>query len=184
MELVPLEELSQQIRNKRKKLVIEQQKLAELADMSPSQVNRIEKNTMNPSYESVYRLWEILENMEENNAKTAEDVMNESIIWIQTNETIEKASKIMKNNNISQLPVKSNFESDSPVIAGRITERRIMEAKNPDTQVKEVMGAKLPEIRQSTKLSTLKEILKDEPAVLISGYYEKYSGIVTKADMI
>lgn len=184
MELIPLEELTQQIRNKRKRMIIEQQKLAELADMSPSQVNRIEKNTVNPSYKSLYQLWEILDSMEENNVETAEDVMSDPIIWIHTEDTLEEASKVMKENNLSQLPVDSSKKSDSPISSGRLTERRIMNAEDPDMKVQETMGARFPEVPESTKVDALRELLKEESAVIINDYYGDYVGIVTRADLI
>ena len=184
MNLFSLEELSQQLRNKRKKMDVEQQKLAELAGMSPSQVNRIEKNNVNPSYKSVYQLWSILENMEHSNAKTAKDVMADPIIWINTEHTLEDASKIMRQKNISQLPVNNSRESKSPINAGRITERGIMDAENPDMKVEGVMGTKFPEVTESTRVNTLTEILRDESAVVINDSDGEYTGIVTRADLI
>jgi predicted transcriptional regulator len=184
MNLFSLEELSQQLRNKRKKMDLEQQKLAELAGMSPSQVNRIEKNNVNPSYKSVYQLWNILENIEHSNAKTAKDVMADPIMWINTEDTLEDASKIMREKNISQLPVNNSRESKSPINTGRITERRIMDARDPDMKVEEVMGTKFPEVTVSTGLNILTEILKHESAVIVNDRSGEYTGIVTRADLI
>lgn len=184
MDLLPPNEMTSKIRKKRQKIGLEQQKLAKITGMSNSQLNRIEKGTIKPSYQAIYQLWNKLQEIEEEDAKTAKDVMNEPIEWIDIDATVEEAAKIMRENDYSQLPVKNSPDSEAPINSGRITERRIMEAESPEKRIQKIRGSALPEMNEDTKIDTIKEILKDEPAVLIKDYYGKYAGIITKSDVI
>lgn len=179
MELVSQEQMAKIVRKKRKSLDIEQQQLAQLTDMSPSQVNRIENNNVNPSYQSVYKLWKKLEELEKEDNRTAKELMNTPVTWIKTGDTLEEATEIMKKNSFSQLPVK-NEDGDH---TGRITESRIMETGEPDTKVDEVMETPFMEVKESTSENAVREILKDESAVLVKKNGGA-QGIITKTDLI
>ena len=178
MELVPLEKLSHILKKKRQRNGIKQKKAAQIAGISPSHVNRIENNTTNPSYKSIYKLWKTLDQLEQKQPVHAKDLMNQPVDTVSKNDTLEEAAKKMRKNNYSQLPVVENGDC-----TGRITETRIIESKNPDLSAKEAAGPELMQVQKNTSISVVKEILKDEPAVLVKNNGE-LEGIITKADLL
>lgn len=146
--------------------------------MSTSQVNRIENNSTNPSYQSVYELWHALETLEDEKSETTEELMNSPITWCKPDETVELVSQKMREHDFSQLPVKDENEN-----IGTITETGIMESKDPDQEIRELMEEDMLEIKPSSSMKVVEEILKDEPAVLVTRD-GKYVGIVTKANLL
>lgn len=188
MEVLPLKEISEMLRKKRKKLDIKQKKIASVAGLSPSQVNRIENNTVNPSYDAVHSLWEALDSLEDKNVETAEDLMNDPITWAYTDDTVEEVKVKMRENSFSQLPV-SYWESEIRH-TGRITRDDLIDVSDPDQTVKDLlvendlMGKKFLEIPYTLNKDAVKEILKEDSAVLVHDENEKLKGIITKSDLI
>ena len=178
MELVPLEKLSTMLKKKRQRNGIKQKKAASVAGMSPSHVNRIENNTTNPSYNSVYKLWKTLDQLEQKDAVFAKDLMNQPVDTVSKDDTLEEAAKKMRENDFSQLPVVENREC-----IGRITETRIIEAGNPDLAIEKFMRSELLEVQEKTSIRVIREMLKDESAVLVTSKGE-IKGIITKADLL
>lgn len=178
MELVPYEEMARMLKKKRQRNGVKQKKIASLTDLSPSQVNRIENQTTNPTYQSVYSYWKAVETLENRDAETAEELMNTPVNWVEEEQKLEEAITIMKEKDFSQLPVKGENGC-----TGRITESEIMNTGEPDKEVREIMGPPLMEIQPEVKRNVVKEMLKDEPAVLVNGE-NKYTGIITKADLL
>lgn len=178
MDLLPLEQVSKTLRKKRREIGTTQKKVADIAGLSTSQVNRIEKNSVNPSYKSIHSFYEALKTLEEQDSETAEELMHEEITYVSEEETLEQAARKMRKNDFSQLPVKGERDN-----IGRITERKLLKAENPDKAVKKVMEPELLTVTPETQKKALKEILKQEPAVLVKKEAE-LKGIVTKADML
>jgi len=178
MELVPIEKLSKMLKKKRQRNSIKQKKAASAAGMSPSHVNRIENNTTNPSYKSVYKLWKTLDQLENREIKTAEDLMNSPVETVSKNVALEEVAVKMRENDFSQLPVVENSES-----IGRITETMIINSGDPDQKVEEVMESQLMEVQPSTPKTVVREILKNEPAVIVTENSE-IKGIIAKADLL
>lgn len=179
MELVPREELSKMLKRKRQRIGVKQKKLASVAGLSPSHVNRIENDTTNPSYDSIYQLWKSLDDLKQEEARYAEDLMNTPVASASQDETLEEVTKKMRKNSFSQLPV---IEEGS--CKGRITESAIIEARNPDICVEEVMGPRMMEVQEDTSMDAVREILKDEPAVLVNDSEGEIEGIITKTDLL
>ncbi|MFB6147350.1 MAG: CBS domain-containing protein, partial [Candidatus Nanohaloarchaea archaeon] len=93
-------------------------------------------------------------------------------------DSLEEAAVKMRENSFSQLPVIDGEEA-----VGRLTETAVMQAGDPDLEVEKVMGPGLLEVRPSTGSGVLRELLKEEPAVLVVDGDEPL-GIVAKADML
>ncbi len=179
MNLVPREELAKMLRRKRQRIGVKQKKAASVAGLSASHVNRIENDTTNPSYNSVYQLWKALDQLEQKEVKTASDLMNAPVASALKTDILEEIARKMREGNFSQLPVMENDEC-----VGRITESAIIEAGDPDIQVKEVMGSRLMEVQKSTPADAIREILKNEPAILVTSGSGEPEGIITKADLL
>ena len=178
MEIFSFEQVAEMLRRKRQRLGVKQKKAADLAGLSPSQVNRMEKNSVNPSYNAVYELYRALETLETEKAETAAELMHEGVCWVFDEDSLETAAKKMRENDFSQLPVKKNVEN-----AGRITERKILESRKPDQEVGEVAGSELMSVNEGTRLEVIEEILKQEPAVLVRNDGD-FTGIITKSDLL
>lgn len=182
MELVQIEKLAEMLRKKRKRTGVKQKTVADRADLSPSQVNRIENNTVNPSYQAVYQLWSALEELEYREVENAVDLMNEPITWAYTDEKLEGVKKKMRENKYSQLPVSDS--RDNPENIGRITREEIIEARNPDLKVEDIMGSSFMEVKETARKAVVIEILKEDPAVLVTSPENKLTGVITKSDLI
>lgn len=176
MSLVSPEKLSETLRKKRRRLDKTQGKIADLTGLSVSQISRIEKNSVNYTYSTAYKLWETLEELE-SGATTAREEMNSPVVWSDVNETVLEVKKRMRENNYSQLPVKKDSEH-----VGRITEGLLLGAEHPDQEIEELMGPKYSEVDPDTSIEVLKGILKEDSAVLI--VRDDYLGILTLADVM
>ncbi|MFO7794212.1 MAG: CBS domain-containing protein [Candidatus Nanohaloarchaea archaeon] len=176
MSLMPSEELSETLRKKRRRLDKTQGKIADLTGLSVSQISRIEKNSVNYTYSTAYKLWKTLEGLEKD-SKTAREKMNSPVTWAEASETVLEIKKEMRENDFSQMPVRKNSEQ-----VGRITEGLLLEAESPDQKIEELMGSKYSEIDPDTSIEALKNLLKEDSAVLV--VKNGYQGILTLADVM
>lgn len=180
MDLVPYEELMRSIREKRKRLDVQQKELASRAGVRPSHLNRMERGKADAKYSTVYNVWEQLRIIEEEDKEAAEDLLNNTITWVTPEDTCLNARKIMRENNFSQLPVRDNGE-----VVGAITDTVLMGVDQHDTAIREIMSEPFPEVSPSTNRAVVEELLKDDnAAVLVKDRREGYWGIITKADLI
>ncbi len=124
----------------------------------------------------------------EEDIKTAEDIVQKfgkrNLVTIGTEELVSHAVRKMRENNISQIPVKKDGE-----FVGMVDERTLINKllENPecrDTPVGSVMGDKLPIIEKSTPIREIsKMISKDVPAVLVEVEANDFT-IITRHDII
>ena len=176
MSLMPSEELSESLRKKRRGLDKTQGKIADLTDLSVSQISRIEKNSVNYRYSTAYKLWKTLEDLE-SEATTAREKMNSPVTWAAASENVLETKKKMRENSFSQIPVKKEGSH-----VGRITEGLLLEAESPDQKIEELMGPKYSEVDPDTSIEALKNLLKEDSAVLV--FRDGYQGILTLSDVM
>ena len=176
MRLMPPKELSESLRKKRRRLDKTQGKIADLTGLSVSQISRIEKNSVNYTYSTAYKQWKTLEGLEKD-SETVREKMNSPVSWAEADETVLEVKKKMRKDNYSQMPVRDNRKN-----VGRITEGLLLEAESPDQKIKELMGSKYSEIDPDTSIQALKELLKEDSAVLV--VKDGYQGILTLADVM
>jgi transcriptional regulator with XRE-family HTH domain len=93
------------IPDRRRKLGLTQKKLAELAGVSQSYIAKLEAGNLEPSYIKVQSIFEAIEKLEKRQELSAADIMNEGIVGIQLDTTVQKAIEIMRIHGYSQLPV-------------------------------------------------------------------------------
>lgn len=180
MELLPYEELMRAMRKKRKKLGVQQKELASRADVRPSHLNRMERGKSEAKYSTVHRVWEELKYMEDDDRETAEDLMSGEIAWVEADDTLLDTRETMLENNFSQMPVR-----EEGVVVGSISETTMMQVRNADELVGEVLESRFPEAYLKTGRPVIEELLKDgNAAVLVKDNEEDYQGIITKADLI
>jgi predicted transcriptional regulator len=193
--LPTLENLAGWIRQTRKELGLTQTEVGEEAHLSPSQLSRLESAQGNPSYEAVYRVYDVL------NSKLEEPDAGELLRWkrqsigeelsfeyVTPDDTCEEVSRLMEKYEISQLPVVENGEA-----VGSITETDLMEAKGnlEEVSVGEVSGEPFPGVSEEAGVASIRSLLRAYPAVLIKATDKekedtvvgRYAGILTRADL-
>ena len=178
-----------EIRKMRKNLGISQKELAGLTGVSQSYIARLEKGEINPTYEKIRKIYEIL-NQKGSRANsldlTVSKIMSPMVITASSSDTVVHALTIMRDKGYSQLPVLEQRR-----VVGTITEADIndllVKGKSIESLknmiVKDIMGPALPQVDKSSPVSMIYPILKFSNAVLIFSAGE-LKGIVTKADVL
>lgn len=174
----------------RKNLGISQKELANISGVSQSYIARLEKGSLNPTYDKVRRIFEYLNKSGQragNIDLTSESIMSTRVIVCLPTDSVISALNLMREKGYSQLPVVGN---DKKVI-GTITETDVNEllikGASIDSlrgfNVKKVMGPTLPQVDKTSPISMIYPILKFSNAVLIMESGD-LKGIITKADIL
>ena len=174
------------IPDRRRKLGLTQNQLAELAGVSQSYIAKLEAGKIEPSYLKVKAIFEALDKLERRKEVQASEIMTEDPIVVQQIATIQETVEIMRSNGFSQLPV---FDGDKPV--GGVSERTLLDQilYNEDgipasrKQVKDIMDESWPMVSEDAPFSLLSNLLKYYPAVLVQRKGHVV-GIITKADLL
>jgi cystathionine beta-synthase len=121
--------------------------------------------------------------------QTAKDVVSTikgaALQSIESNETIERAVKIMREHDFSQMPVTNGGR-----IVGSINEMQLFDClvKNPDKKtekVETIMQAAFPFVDVSTPVESLATMITPEnPAVLVRDFKTDSNFIITRHDII
>ncbi len=159
------------IPDRRRKLGLTQNQLAEMAGVSQSYIAKLEAGKIEPSYLKVKAIFEALDKLERRKEVQASEIMTADPVVVQQISTVQETVEIMRRNSFSQLPV---FDGDKPV--GGVSERTLLDQilYNEDgvpasrKQVKEIMDEGWPMVAEDAPLSLLSNLLKYYPAVLVS----------------
>lgn len=167
----------------RRRLGLTQQELAKYAGVSQSIIAKIERGRINPSFEVVRRIYMAFERIKSQREKVkARDICTREVKMLDVNDELSKAIHMMREFDISQLPV---FDGEHPV--GSISESTIAKKLDRITslkiRVKELMEESFPIIPEETSISLVREILLEYPAVLLQRN-GRITGIITKADIL
>jgi len=172
------------IKQIRQQTGLTQAQLAKLSNVSQSMITKIERGRIDPSYTIATKIFSTLEEqLNKSNKKIyAKNIMTKNIISVKPESTIDRAIKKMNKNAISQIPViKEN------IVIGSISEdifiKNYDKLKNKNILIKEIMEEPFPIIPENTKITLVKELLKSYSAI-ITVKNGKYSGIITKADLL
>ena len=192
--LPTLENLAGWIRETREGLGLTQIEVGEEAHLSPSQLSRLESAEGNPSYEAVYRVYEVLNSkLEETDAgdllrqKRRRTDGGPEFEYVAPDDTCEEVSRLMQKYEISQLPVLDGEQS-----VGSVTETDLMKVDEvlADVSVSEVSGEPFPEVSADAGVTSIRSLLRAYPAVLVKISDEndetvvgRYAGILTRADL-
>jgi predicted transcriptional regulator len=174
------------IPDRRRKLGLTQNQLAELAGVSQSYIAKLEAGKIEPSYLKVKAIFESLDKLERKKEVQATEIMTEDPIIVQQTATVQDAVEIMRRNGFSQLPV---FSGDKPV--GGVSERTLLdqmlfseEGMSANRRlVKDIMEENWPMVAEDAPVSLLSNLLKFYPAVLVQKQGHVV-GIITKADLL
>lgn len=167
----------------RKQLGLTQKQLADLAGVSQSLIAKIESNKIDPAYSKVIMIINALEDYHKKEKKHVSEVMTKKIFSVSPKDPISKSIKIMRDEDISQLPV---IEENNCV--GSINESAILDLIEKEenfrkTTVGEVMDDAFPAIPSNSIVDVAADLLKHYPALLVEKN-GKIVGIITKADLL
>ena len=192
--LPTLENLARWLRETRESLGLTQMEVGDEAHLSPSQLSRLESAEGNPSYEAVYRVYEVLNSeLEETDSG---DLLRQKrrrtdgeleFEYVTPDDTCDEVSRLMQKYEISQLPVLDGEQS-----VGSVTETDLMEVDGllAEVSVSEVSGDPFPEVSVDAGVASVRSLLRAYPAVLVKISDEgdeavvgRYAGILTRADL-
>ena len=176
-----------QIKQVRRALGLTQAALAKQSGVSQSTIAKIERGNVKGSYAEVVKIFVTLDEAKDKTAKTClRDISSKKVVSIQANETVKKASEIMRYNGISQMPI---LDGEEPV--GSISEKSILTlimtgAKMEDLgrrPIRSIMDEPFPMVSEDMDKTYVEPLLLSQHAVLTtkSGHI---TGIVTSADLI
>ena len=180
----------EEIGKMRKNLGISQKELARTCGVSQSYIARMEKCSINPTYDKIRKIYDYLSvfsKKAESFDLIASKIMSKSVITCHLNDPIISALNTMREKGYSQLPV-VNGENK---IMGTITEADVNEILLKGTpieslknlSVRKVMGPSLPQMPMNTPVSVIYPILRFSNAVLVMDGGE-LKGIISKADIL
>ena len=174
------------IPDRRRKLGLTQNQLADLAGVSQSYIAKLEAGKIEPSYLKVKSIFEALDKLERKKEVSASEIMTQSVISVQASANINEAIDTMRKHGFSQLPVLDGSKS-----VGGLSERTLLDhilypeddAPPGSKKVREIMEDNFPQVADDAPLSLLSNLLKYYPAVLVQKKGE-IVGIITKADLL
>ena len=167
----------QVLKKMREEVGMTQEKVAELAGISQAHVAKIENEKVNPRLSTVNKIMSILKS---NSRLSCNGFVTKKVIYVKPRDYINYAAKLMKENDVSQLPV-----IDKGICVGSISDKTIV--RNLDriikpTKVAELMEEPFPTINCGEEMEVVKTLLEYHPAVLVTEK-GKIIGILTKSDL-
>lgn len=175
-----------ELRRMRKIIGLTQADLAQRVGISQSMIAKIENGVLNPSYNVVRRIYQILNSIEHKSQTKAYEIMS-PVIFVETDDTIRQVFELMKKNGISQVPVFSKSGKN----VGSVTEETLLDIvlkgqtlkEIADKPVETIMNDVFPVINKEIPLSAITSLLQFSAAVLVTEK-GKINGIITKADLL
>ncbi|MFC1768969.1 CBS domain-containing protein [Nanoarchaeota archaeon] len=171
-----------EIKQIRKNLGISQIELAKTAEVSQSLIAKIESNRIDPTFSKANKIFNALDKLSGKSGKKVEEVTKRKIVYVNPTDSIKSSIEKMKKHGISQLPVIVNHKS-----VGLVSEAILLDAmvkhKDPDLQVKNIMGDPPPIVPKNAGVEVVTDLLRYYPIILVA---EKGNivGIITKSDIL
>ncbi len=167
----------------RKHLGLTQTELARLSGVSQSLIAKIEAGKIDPAYSKVMQILSVLEAEHSKGKKTAHQLMTHSIVSVSPSDSLQKAISLMRERDISQLPV-----FDGGKCVGSLSDSLVVElvsshvSKLRQMKVREVMKESFPIIPAASLIDAVSDLLRHYRAVLVEKD-GRISGIITRADL-
>jgi predicted transcriptional regulator len=173
-----------EIRRRRIALGIPLGEVARAIGRSDATLSRIERGQIRPSYELVQKILTYLEAQEGQAAPrlTVGELMNRSLVTVESSATLATAAQRMEGGAFSQLPVVEEGR-----VVGSLSESALLRAlAHPNARrirVRDVQETAYPLVDGGFPADLLPGVLGRYPAVLVADR-GALCGIVTKADLI
>lgn len=168
----------QDLRERRIELGLTQSTLAERAGVSQPLIARIEGGDVDPRLSTLRRIVNALEEAA-GNIERAENLMNESVVWVAPDDSIGEAVRKMDEEAYSQLPVLQNGVPVGSISQGDLVH---LDEAARDEPVVEHMGESFPTVSRTATIDEISNLLEHYKAVMITDAGETI-GIITEADI-
>ena len=162
---------------RRKRLNLSQNQLAKRVGISQSMLTKIERGLVIPSYSKAVDIFNELDALEHTDDKIATDMMKKDVTKLKSSDTAEKAARLAKKYAISQFPV-----IEGSRIVGSIKTSDLLELPK-GTKVGWKMNTPFPTVNENAPISTIRELLKHEQAVVVVRKSD-IIGIITAEDLL
>ena len=166
------------LKNMREQIGLTQEQLAKVVGITQAHIAKIEGEKVNPTLLTINKIMSVLET---NKKIKCKDLLTKSLICLNPEDTINYAAKLMREKDISQIPV---IENDRCI--GSLSDKTIVRNLNmikTSTKVKELMDDPFPVISCNDNINVVKTLLEYHQAVLVSEN-GKIIGILTKSDLL
>ena len=167
----------------RRQLGLTQSQLAKLAGVSQSLIAKIESGNIDPAYSKVMQILGALEAEQNKGKKTVEQIMSPHIASVSPSDHLQKAIVLMRQKDISQLPVFQDGKCVGSLSDGMIVD--IIASRGSELKsvlVGEVMAESYPVIPAGSLVDVAIGLLHHYRAVLVEKN-GKFAGIITRADV-
>jgi predicted transcriptional regulator len=170
----------------RLKVGLTQTKLARRAGVSQSLIARIEAGDIDPRLSTLRKILTALKAKEITPGLCARDIMKYPVVHAKPEDTMAGASRLMEENDFSQLPV-----LDNGIQLGSISEAQLVSeiasekdfTKISNKPLEEFMNDCFPMVSKNLDVATVSKFVEANPAVLVVDK-GKVVGIITKTDII
>ena len=166
------------LKKMREQAGLTQEQLAKTVGITQAHVAKIENEKVNPTLSTINKIMSVLEMNKKINCK---NLLNRSLIFLKPDDTVNLAARLMREKDISQIPI---IENDRCI--GSLSDKTIIRNLSRITnssKVKEFMDDPFPVISCNDDVNVVKTLLEYHQAVLISEK-GKIIGILTKSDLL
>ena len=172
------------IKRIRKRLGITQIELSKKAGVSQSLIAKIESGRVEPNFNSVKRIFDVLGRLSNEDQMMASEIMVRRIIECRKDESLTDVIEKMRKYNISQLPVFSGSNAIGMVSESAILDK-ISTSKEDIAHLKvsDVMEDCPPIVNAKTPSDVVSNLLRYFPLVLVAED-GKVAGVITKSDLL
>ena len=167
----------QEFQRRRKLLNLTQKQLANRLGVAQSVISKFESEKSMPGYEVLKKLLEGLDQLEHAQDQTAKEIMVKKVKTLKPSNTVKDAIKLFKTYQVSQIPIVDKH------LVGIITERTLLGVDDYSLKIFQVMEQLPPLFPQTASKTSIKEILKQYPSILIVGH-GKLLGIISRQDVL
>ena len=175
----------EELKKLRKESGLTQAEVAKLTNFSQSLISQIESGEVDPRLSTFNKIYNVITQHRNKGQLRAIQIMKRDLISIRSKDTVVAAIKLMKKNDISQLPV---IENEKPI--GSISDSTILKIMDSETnvdlkttEVKNVMEESFPVISANASINAVTQLLRENSALLVT-HMGAIEGIITKADLL
>ncbi len=165
------------LKKMREEIGMTQEQLAETVGISQAHVAKIENEKVNPRLSTVNKIMSVLKS---NSTLGCNGFTTKKVIYVSQKDSVNRAVKLMKKNDVSQLPV-----IDEGICVGSISDKTIirnLDRISGSTKILQVMEEPLPTVNCGEEMEVIKTLLEYHPAILVTER-GKIIGILTKSDL-
>ncbi len=175
-----------EIKTMRTRLGLTQAQLAELTGVTQAYIAKIEAGAADPRVSTLEKISNALERATTMKKRvTVGQIMTSPIVAVKSDDRVDKAIRLMKSYDISQLPV-----LDEEIQVGSISEATIVHKialgenmlRLLKRNVDAIMESPFPTMNEDADVDIVYLLLEHEPAIIVVKH-GKVAGIVTKADL-